>query len=109
MLIDAPRSVRRSPSRHQQGNQRDIEENGNDDDGLPGEFDGDKPDDLLAQVQGNKSSAPVTYRTSRNLHNPWLEREEKATSAPRSTEQVGRLSFFRMPTDASEVRWGSGS
>lgn len=109
LLTDAQRSVRRSPGRHRRLGgatsalgHRDTDENGiNDsDDGLAGEFDGDEPEDLLMQVQRSKSSVPVTCRTSSILHNPRVEREGEATSAARCTEQVGHLSFFRMPTDS---------
>ena len=86
-------------------------DNGNINDGIPGEFDGNELDDLLINVQGSKSSVPATslYATSRILPNPQVELEQGGTSVARSTEQVGRLSFFCVTTDSSDVRWGSSS
>jgi len=78
---------------------RDTDKNGNNDNGLPGVFEGDEPDDLLMHVQRSKSSVPVTCRTSSILHNPQVEREGGVMSAARRTEQVSHLSFFHMPTD----------
>jgi hypothetical protein len=108
--------------RHRQGtmlalNQGDNGNNGNGDGGLPGEFDGDEPDDLLIHVERSKDSVPATYRTSRvSPGNPQVELERAATgtsvATSRNTEEV-RLSFFRMTPqadrDSIDVRWGSGS
>lgn len=115
LLTDALRSVQRS--QHQRGtlvarNQGDNNDNRNNDDDLPGEFDGDEPDNLLMHVEGSKSSAPATSRTSRILPNPRAEVEQEATSSisvARNTEQVRRLSLFHMTTDSSDVRCGLGS
>ena len=99
--MDALRSVQRF--RHPQGtmlvpNQGDNlgDDNGNNDDGPPGEFDGDKPENLLIHVQGSKGSVPVTHRTSRILPDPCIGLGQKATgtSMARSTEQVGPFLSF---------------
>jgi hypothetical protein len=80
--------------------------NGNNDDGLPGD---DEPDNLLTCVQGSRGSVPTTCRSLGTFPSLQAELEQEATSVVRSTEQVGRLSFFHMAGDSSDVRWGSGS
>ena len=97
LLMDALRAVRRP--RHRQGTMLPLDQgnsdgNGNNDDNLPGEFDGGEPDDLLINVQASKSSVPATYATSRISPNPRVELQREAASVARSTGQVGHLSSF---------------
>ena len=102
LMTDALRSVRRFRNPQETllvHNQGDDEANEiNDDDGLPGEFDNDEPDDLLIRVQGSKGSesVPATNRPSRTSPNApeGLEQETTQGSSARNTEQVGRLSSF---------------
>ena len=119
LLMNALRSVQQS--RHRPGAMlalnrglRDTDDNGNNDDDPPpaGGFNGNQPlaGDLpiRGQESRSRSSVPATYGTSKILPNPRVE-VEGDTSVARSTEQVCRLSFFRITTDPSNLRWGSGS
>jgi hypothetical protein len=117
LLMNALRSVQQS--RHRPGAMlalnrglEDTDDNGNNDDGplQAGGFNGNQPlaGDLPIRGQGSRSSVPATYGTSKILPNPRVE-VEGDTSVARSTEQVCRLSFFRITTDPSNLRWGSGS